>query len=104
MAISSNHDGLLVAAGTTPTLHSTAGRLLGYLVSHDQTSVQTITFYDNTAASGTVLHRIHVAPEQCPYYVRFGAPPHRREGIKFTTGLTVDPGANCDLAIWSVGF
>ena len=44
----------LAASGSTATLHSAAGRLLAFLISHAQATVQTVTFYDNTASSGTV--------------------------------------------------
>jgi hypothetical protein len=83
--------------GTAGQLHAKSGRLLGYLVSHSETSSQAVTFYDSTSAGGTVLHKVNVAPEQCPFYVRFSG---QGEAIPFATGLTVDPG-NCDVLVWA---
>jgi hypothetical protein len=82
------------------TLHSGAGRLLGYLVSHNESTAQAVTFYDSASASGQVLHRVYVPAERCPALVRFGAGPG--ESINFSNGLTVDPG-NCEVTVWSVG-
>ena len=83
--------------GTSAQLHARAGRLLGYLVSHAETSSQAVTFYDSPTASGTVLHKVNVAPEQCPFYVRFSG---QGEPIPFANGLAVDPG-NCDVLVWA---
>ena len=78
-----------------------AGRLLGFLISHAQAGVQTIVFYDNTAASGTVLLTVHVDPTESPFWVYFP----RDQGIPFTTGLSVDDASgNADVAVWAIGF
>ena len=87
----------LAAGGSTATLHSAAGRLLAFLISHAQATVQTVTFYDNTAASGTVILAVNVDPTESPVFIRFG----REAGIAFSTGLHVNQG-NCDVSIWSV--
>lgn len=84
---------------TAANIISGRGVLRGFLVSHDQATVQTLTFYDNTAASGTVLLAIHVAPEQCPFYVMWP----RRDAIPFETGLSYS-GANFELVVWAVAF
>ena len=87
----------LAAGGSTATLHSAAGRLLAFLISHAQATVQTVTFYDNTAASGTVILAVHIDPTESPAYIRFD----RENGIPFSTGLHVNQG-NCAISVWSV--
>ena len=85
--------------GSAKKLHTGFGQLTSYLISHKEAAAQTVTFYDNTTANGTMIHRVHVAPEQSPVFVRFG----KEDGIVFSTGLMVDPG-NCDVAVWSVSY
>jgi hypothetical protein len=92
------HNGYFLAAGgSSATLHSAAGRLLGFLISHTQTSIQTVTFYDNTAASGTVILTVDVSHNETPRYTTFP----RDAAIPFSTGLHVAQG-NCNVAVWSV--
>jgi hypothetical protein len=83
-------------------MHTGAGKLIGYLASHKEAAARWVTFYDNTAASGTVLHKVYMDPGE-PVYIRFGAPPEKSEAIPFSIGLTVDPG-DCDVLVWSLGF
>ena len=87
----------LAAGGSSATVHSAAGRLLAFLVSHAQGTVQTVTFYDNTAASGIVILAVNVDPTESPAFIAFD----RNAGIEFSTGLHVAQG-NCDVAVWSV--
>ena len=87
----------LASGGSTATLHSAAGRLLGFLISHTQTTIQTVTFYDNTAASGTVLLVVDVSHNETPAYIMFP----RDAAPAFSTGLHVNQG-NCNVAVWSV--
>ena len=89
----------LAAGGSSATLHSAAGRLLAFLISHAQTSIQTVTFYDNTAASGTVILTVDVSHNETPRYLAFP----RNAGIEFTTGLHVAQG-NCDVAVWRIDY
>ena len=93
------YDGTYLAAGAgaASTVHSAAGRLLGIFISHAQAGVQTVTFYDNTAASGTVIMKLNVDPTRCPYYVQFP----RNAGIAFNTGLHVVNGW-CNMNVWSL--
>jgi hypothetical protein len=92
------YDGTLFTANPVIT---GAGRLLGFLISHDQAAVQTITFYNNTSAAAPVLLTVHVAPEGSPFFVYFP----RDQGVPFTTGLSVDNASgNADVAIWAIGF
>jgi hypothetical protein len=95
-------DGFRVV-GQAANLHSGAGRLIGYLISHDESTPQTVIFYDATVVGGTVLHVVNVSPERSPFFVRFGEPPGSDEGIPFSTGLSVNAG-NCEVAVWSIGF
>jgi hypothetical protein len=90
----------IAAGGGAVTVHTGRGRLRGLLLSHAQAAVQTVTIYDNTAASGTVLLRLHLAPELSPWFLMFP----EVHAPTFSTGLTVDPGANIDLAVWCVGY
>jgi hypothetical protein len=58
---------------------------------------QTVTFYNNTAASGTVILAVSVDPNQSPYYLELP----RHAGIEFDTALHVDQG-DCHVSVWSV--
>jgi len=73
------------------------GKLLGFLVSHAETTAQTVTFYDATSApsAGNELLIVNIAPEQSPYYIWFRRP------VLFTTGLAATY-TNCDLHTWIV--
>jgi hypothetical protein len=94
------YDGTVATQAGAPTITG-AGRLLGFMLSHAQAGVQTVTFYDNTAASGTVLLTVSIDPTESPFFVYFP----RDQGIPFTTGLSVnDSGANVAIAIWAIGF
>lgn len=86
--------------GTRPSaanIITGAGHLRGFLVSHDQAAVQTLTFYDNTAASGTVLLIVYIAPERNPIRIMFA----RADAIVFSTGLSY-AAPNCEIAVWAV--
>lgn len=100
-------DGTLVSGsglggGASNPLHSHAGRLLAFLISHDQTTVQTVTFFDATSlpAAGSELAQVHVAPQQVPFCTRFP----REAGIPFSTGLCVDAGSYCEVLVWSIDY
>ena len=99
MAKTIYNGGFLVAGGGSTTLHSAAGRLLAFLISHNQATAQTVTFYDNTAASGTTILVVMVDPTQSPVYIEF----ERNAGIAFSTGLHVAQG-NCNVSVWSVDY
>jgi hypothetical protein len=89
--------------GSTAAVHSGAGRLVGYLIIHDESTPQSVIFYDATAVGGSVLHVVTVSPERSPFFVRFGQAPGSEEGIPFSNGLSVNAG-NCEVAIWSIGY
>ena len=89
---------LLKSGGSSATLHTAAGRLLAFLVSHTQASAQTVTFYNATAATGgTEILVLNVHPNASPAFIQF----YRDAGIPFDTALHVAQG-NCDVAVWSV--
>jgi hypothetical protein len=89
--------------GSTAAVHTSAGRLVGYLVSHDEKTPQSVIFYDSPSVGGTVLHVVTVSTERSPFFVRFGQAPGSEEGIPFSDGLSVNAG-NCEVAIWSIGY
>jgi len=88
----------LAAGGAAATLHTTAGRLLAVLISHAQATVQTVTFYNASAATGgTEILALSVYPTRSPYFLHLDL----NAGIPFDTALHVVQG-NCHVAIWSV--
>ena len=89
----------LASGGSTVTVHSNAGLLVALLISTAQSTVQTITLYDNTAASGTVIAQLSVQPSNTPVHITFP----RERGIPFSTGLHINQG-NCDVHVWSVDY
>jgi hypothetical protein len=89
--------------GLTSAVHSGRGRLLGYLISHSESTAQTVIFYDSLNCEGSVLHQVKLHPNRSPFFVRFGTPPGKEEGIPFSTGLSVNAG-NCEVAVWSIGY
>ncbi|MGQ9600487.1 MAG: hypothetical protein ACUVWZ_13825 [Anaerolineae bacterium] len=72
-----------------------AGKLLGLLVSHHETSTQTLTLWDNPTPGSNTLLVLNIAPEQCPFYVMFP----RDMYVLFQDGLSATLG-NCDLIVW----
>lgn len=103
MAIATKPTGQYITA--TTTVHTGRGRIMAYLISHSEATAQTVTFYDNTAASGTIAHLVKVHPNRSPAYIQFARRPDESKllGIAFETGLTVDPG-NCEVAVWAIGY
>lgn len=81
------------------------GRLYALLISHDQLSVQTVTLYDNIAASGTVLAAIHVAPERSPALLDFSAIlGGKKSGLSFSAGLSIAAGAHAEVTTWELRY
>lgn len=72
-----------VASNTTKTLHTGPGKILAVLYSSNQAAGGTLTLYDNTAGSGTVL---------AVFITALGSPIQRIYPIGacpvFTVGLT----------------
>ncbi|MEA3438860.1 MAG: hypothetical protein U9R58_01100 [Chloroflexota bacterium] len=79
-------------------IHTGAGSVISLIISHSEAAAQTITLYDNTIASGTVLAAFKVAPEASPKQITFPVPYY----LRFSTGLTVEPG-NCTVILQSIG-
>lgn len=77
-------------------VHTGKGFLRGYLASHEEISAQPVTFYDNIAGAGTIIHKVFIDRAMSPFYVIF------EDGIAFSTGLYVNPG-NCEVSIWASG-
>jgi len=73
------------------------GLLHGVLFSHNQATVQTLTIYDNTAASGTILLQAYVSAQQTPYLLLLP----RRYAIPFTTGLSTPLNINHEITLWA---
>lgn len=104
MAILQKDTGTRVA-GSAANLYEGRGRIMAYLISHAESTAQLVTFYDNTAASGTIIHQVHVHPNRSPVYVQFARRPDESKllGIAYQTGLTIDPG-NCEVNVWAIGY
>lgn len=83
---------------TGATLITGSGILRGFLISHGSgVTDHTITFYDNTAASGTILLIVHIDHANMPVYIRFG----RDDAIRFATGLSAEYG-DSEVNVWAV--
>ncbi|MEW5870729.1 MAG: hypothetical protein AB1894_15760 [Chloroflexota bacterium] len=83
MAIQADYNGY-VPASTTKTIHTGPGQVLSILATTTNGAAQTITLYDNTAASGDILLTINL--------IAYGPviiilPLEHR--LRFDTGLTV---------------
>ena len=65
------------------TPYAGAGKLLGFIASHAESTAQTLALYDDDTgpAVGTCFLTVIVAPEQSPFFIWFPRP------IPFTTGL-----------------
>jgi hypothetical protein len=86
---------------TSANLITGAGILRGILISHDQVTAQSVIFYDNTAASGTILLKVWVAPEQCPVHIEW----QRSDSPAFSTGLSFAAShANVEVSVWAVDY
>ena len=79
-------------------IHAGKGAVISLIISHSETSAQTVTLYDNVIASGTILGSFKCSPEASPRQIIF--PPDYY--MRFETGLTVEPG-NCTVLISSIG-
>jgi len=79
-------------------IHAGTGAVIYLIINHSESTAQTVTVYDSLIASGTVLASFKVAEAASPSTIRFPRPYY----LRFTTGLTVEPG-NCQVLIQSVG-
>ena len=71
---------------------------ISLIMSHSESTTQTVTVYDSLVASGSELAIFKVAPEASPMQINFPKPYY----LRFSTGLTVSPG-NCTVIVQSVG-
>jgi hypothetical protein len=93
-------DGYYLTASPADGIHTNAGILRGFLISNNSAAaIATVTFFDNTTATGTVLATIHLGAGQNPFYVMFP----RDHAPRFTTGLSATL-ANATVSVWSVDF
>lgn len=91
---------LLKSGGSAATLHTNAGRILSVLIAHTQSTVQTVTFYNATAATGgTEILVIDVDPGESPAHIRFD----KNDAIPFDTALHVVQG-NTNTHVWSIDY
>ena len=79
-------------------IHSGKGAVISLVISHSESTTQTVTLYDNVIASGTVLGSFKCSPEASPQQITFPQDYYMR----FETGLTVEPG-NCTVLVSSIG-
>jgi hypothetical protein len=77
-------------AGST-TVAPGPGKLYSVVATSSSATADTVTFYDNTAGSGTVLFVIHLCLTS-PVVIHF---PSNRP-LSFSTGLTITTTANSD--------
>ena len=74
------------------------GMLTGIVASVDGSASRgTVTAYDNTAASGTVIFQVEVFSEQAPWVLFFAD----RFAPRFGTGLYVAMDANVVAVVWA---
>ena len=74
----------IVNQATGSTLVTGPGRVLGVMATAESSTPQTVTLWDNTAASGTLLWRLYVS-SYAPVIVFFPPGFH----LSFTIGLHV---------------
>jgi hypothetical protein len=85
-------------SGAARCVYPGRGVLIALVISHSESTTQTVNLYDNNDTSGNVLLAIKVAAGQTPYYLEFPA----RYPMVFYTGLTVDPGL-CQVQVIAEG-
>ena len=79
---------------TTTTVAPSAGKLYSIIASSSVATLTTITFYDNTAGSGDILHILYMVGDS-PFSVNFPA----LMPLTFGTGLTIVCGANTNCSV-----
>ena len=83
-----------VAAGSSSTLHTGAGKVRAILATNSIATYQALTLYDNTAASGNVLFTAYVGATMPLIIILPNDLP-----LVFSTGLHVVTGANTQAMI-----
>jgi len=93
--MATNHFGV---RATAANIIAGPGLLHGFLVSHAQATVQTLTLHDWTSAAGhIVLLQAYVSAQQTPYLLLLP----RRYAIPFTTGLSTPLNINHEITLWA---
>ena len=91
--INSDYNQFVGASGSS-TLHTGAGKVRAILATNSSATAQTLTLYDNTAASGNILFAASVAsPMPLVIILPIDFP------LSFSTGLHVTTGANTQAMI-----
>lgn len=85
-------------SGSARCVYPGKGVLVALMISHSESTTQTVSLYDNNDPSGDVLLAIKVAAGQSPYYLEFPA----RYPMVFMTGLAIDPGL-CQVQVIAEG-
>jgi len=86
-----------IATATTTVVKAAPGGFFGFMVNGTPAASETVTVYDNAAASGTLLAVFSLATTTvAPGFIPFG--PHGI-GVQFKTGLTVVTSGTTDLAV-----
>ena len=80
--------GQYITIGTTKTLHTGSGKILAIIATNTSSTPASLTLYDNTAASGTVLAVFSIS-----YLTPLIIILPQNTPITFTTGLTAVTGA-----------
>lgn len=89
-----------VTSSGDQVLYYGAGRLMGLLASHKESSFQTITFKDDDMNILTV----YILPDSPPLYINFAKTGGKLEGIPFTHSLVASKGSNAELNVWYLGY
>ena len=92
--IKSDYNQYVAANNAGSTLHTGAGKVRAIIATARATSAESVTLYDNTAASGNVLIRVNVTDGDPAIIILPVNYP-----LTFTTGLTVVTSTNCDAFI-----
>ncbi len=87
----------VVVPGGTATVHTGAGYVTGWLLSHDRAAAQQVVMYDAITARGAVVASVWVGPGAAVLVLLTPG-----QAIPFGTGLTVAAGA-CEAMVWAVG-
>jgi hypothetical protein len=94
MPLVSSKDSFISSGGGAETLAVGPGLVYAVIASTDQATQETFTIYDSLAASGDILFQMTCNPNGPINQVWFPS----SMTLKFSTGLTVDPG-DCDVFV-----
>ncbi len=84
-----------IATATTTVVKAAPGAFFGLMVNGTPAASETVTVYDNTAASGAVVAIISLATTTvAPGFIPFG--PHG-VGVSLKTGLTIVTSGTTDI-------